>query len=177
MKRLLPLAILLLALGAAGLSVNPARADEDGSGKSDVLTSNVPKPPDGSEEGEGGGGKSKGPSDVTGGRFAGDPIFVHLDPMVLPVISDKGVEQLVTIQIDIEVKDFDAADAIHTQMPRVVDALEDALYGGLGQGSLRDGKLVDVRRVKAKATAALDEVIGADNIRDVLIQDVSQRML
>ena len=122
--------------------------------------------------------KSKdGPKDVSGGRFAGDPVYVHLAPMVLPIITDDGVEQLVTFQIDIEVKDFDVADHIHTIMPRVVDSLMRSLYGGLGQGTLRRGKLVDVTKIKAKATTAINEVVGADGVRDVLIQGVAQRML
>ena len=124
-----------------------------------------------------GSGKKKDPGDVSGGRFAGDPVYVHLLPMVIPIITDKGAEQLVTFQIDVEVKDFDTADHMHTIMPRVVDALMRHLYGGLGQGSLRNGKMVDVTKIKAKAHAALVEVIGADGIRDVLVQGVSQRML
>ena len=119
----------------------------------------------------------KGGADVSGGRFAGDPVYVHIMPMVLPVISDEGVEQLVTLIIDVEVRDFDVADDMHTNMPRVRDALMRALYGGLGQGSLRNGKLVDVVRIKNRATAALNEVIGSDKIREVLVQGISQRML
>jgi hypothetical protein len=122
-------------------------------------------------------GKSKGPTDVTGGRFAGDPIYVHIDPMILPVINDSGVEQLVTVILDVQVKDFDAADVMHANMPRVMDSLMTALYGGLGQGTLRNGKLVDVSRVKSKAIDAVGKVIGSDNVRDVLVQSVSQRML
>jgi len=114
---------------------------------------------------------------VTGGRFVGDPIYVHIDPMVMPVINDNGVEQLATIIMDVEVKDFDAADTMHAHMPKVMDALMRHLYGGLGSGALRNGKLVDVTKVKNKAIAAVGEVIGADNVRDVLIQNVSQRML
>ena len=121
--------------------------------------------------------KKDGAEDVSGGRFAGDPIYVHIAPMVMPVINDKGVEQLVTLILDVQVKDFDAADAMHSNMPRVQDALMRALYGGLGQGTLRNGKLVDVTKVKNKAVAAVGEVIGADNVRDVLVQSVSQRML
>lgn len=123
------------------------------------------------------GGKDKKSEDVTGGRFAGDPVFVHLAPMVMPVISDSGVEQLVTIVIDIEVSSFETADKIHANMPRVMDALMRHLYGGLGQGSLRKGKLVDVSKVKSKAVAALKEVLGEDGIKNVLVQGVSQRML
>ncbi len=122
-------------------------------------------------------GKNAPPPGVAGGRFAGDPIYVHVPPMVLPAINDKGVEQLITIIMDIQVKDFDAADDLHSNMPRVMDALMRGLYGGLGQGSLRNGKLVDVAKVKSKAIAAVGEVISPDKIADVLIQSVSQRML
>lgn len=177
-------AILCIAFLLAAVTLVPARAplaadddapradsapktDSKDSGKtSDSDTDDNPSKP-----------KKDGPKDVSGGRFVGDPVYVHLAPMVMPVISDDGVEQIVTFQIDIEVKDFDVADHIHTIMPRVVDALMQSLYGGLGQGSLRRGKLVDVSKVKAKATAALDNIIGPDNIRDVLIQGVAQRML
>ncbi|MDE2029423.1 MAG: hypothetical protein KGI97_02545 [Alphaproteobacteria bacterium] len=121
-------------------------------------------------------GKKK-EDDVTGGRFAGDPIYVHLAPLVMPVIDGNGAEQLVTIMIDVQVKDFDAADNMHTNMPRVMDALMTHLYGGLGSGSLRNGKLVNVDKVKRRATAAVASVIGAENVVDVLVQGVAQRML
>ena len=122
--------------------------------------------------------KSKAaPPGVAGGRFVGDPIYVHVQPMVLPVINENGVEQLVTIILDIQVKDFDAADDLHSNMPRVMDALMRALYGGLGQGTLRNGKLVDVAKIKSKAIAAVGEVISVDKISDVLVQSVLQRML
>lgn len=127
------------------------------------------------EGGEGGESKKKS-DDISGGRFEGDPVYVHIAPMVLPVISDEGVEQLVTLVIDLEVKDFNVADTVHSQMPRVRDALMRALYGGLGKGTLRNGKLVDVAKVKAKIQKAVTDVIG-DGLRDVLIQGVAQRML
>lgn len=121
--------------------------------------------------------KSKGPADVSGGRFAGDPVYVHLAPMILPVITQVGSEQIITLQIAIEVKDFDAADSVHSNMPRVMDSLMRALYGGLGSGELRNGQLIDVTKIKSKAIAALGEAVGADNIRDVLIEAVAQRKL
>lgn len=129
----------------------------------------------------GGGGegekKDAKPKDVTGGRFEGDPVFVRMEPFILPVISESGAEQIVTLRIDLEVKDLDVADEIHSSMPRVRDAIMRALYGGLEQGSLRNGKLVDVNKVKSKALRAIGEVIPAEGIRNVLIQGVAQRML
>ena len=119
------------------------------------------------EEGEGGGEakpKASKDTDVTGGRFAGDPIYIHLAPMILPVINATGVEQLVTLQIVVEVKDMETADTIHSKMPKVVDSLMRHLYGGLARGTLKDGKMVDVVRVKSNATMAINEVIGNDSV-------------
>lgn len=128
-------------------------------------------------EGEEGNTKKKDTAeDVSGSRFEGDPVYVHLSPMVLPIITEDGAEQLVTLIIDIEVKDFDVADKMHSNMPKIKDALVRALYGGLGKGTLRKGKMVDVNRIKAKATTAMNELFGS-GVREVLIQSVSQRML
>ena len=121
--------------------------------------------------------KEKGVGAIIGGRFAGDPIYVHITPMILPVISDNGVEQLVTVILDVQVKDLDAANALQSNMPRVMDSLMRNLYGGLGEGSLRKGKLVNVTKIKNKAIYAIGEIIGAGNVHDVLIQSVAQRML
>ena len=169
MKKFLTLMALILMVGALGLPSHQTWAEEE---KAAAKGEGGEK----KEAGEGG-DKAKKSDDVSGGRFSGDPVFVHIEPLVLPVITDEGVEQLVTIIIDVEVKDFDVADNMHSNMPRVMDALMRGLYGGLGQGSLRKGKLVDVNKVKAKATAALTELLGADGIRNVLVQGVGQRML
>jgi hypothetical protein len=153
----------LLALAAAQVAT-PAHAADAAPAKS-------------GEGGKADSGKSKGGDDVTGGRFAGDPVFVHIPPIVLPIIGNNGVEQLVNILLIVQVKDVDVASDLHNNMPRVIDSLLRHLYGELGEGSLRDGKLVSVVRVKRKAVSAVSEIIGADNIIDVLVQGVSQRVL
>jgi flagellar basal body-associated protein FliL len=143
------------------------------------------KKAEGGEHGGGGHGEGKkddkkkdeGENDVTGGRFEGDPVYVHIAPMVMPIINDHGVEQLVMLTLDIEVKDFDAANEVRARMPKIRDALMRKLYGGLGSGNLRNGKLIDVTKIKAKALTAITDVVGKDNVRDVLVQGVSQRML
>jgi flagellar basal body-associated protein FliL len=171
MRKILTVAGLLLALGSLALSpLVHAEEEAAPAAKPDTAKADAGKK-------EEGGDKGKKPDGVSGGRFAGDPVYVHIAPMVLPVISDAGVEQLVTIVIDVEVRDFDVADNLHSNMPKVMDALMRGLYGGLGQGSLRNGKLVDVTKVKNKATAALQTIIGDDGIKNVLVQGVSQRML
>lgn len=163
--------VLILA-SAIAVWASPAFAAEGDAAA--PKTTDAKKPDAGGAEG--GDAKKKGPEDVSGGRFEGDPVYVHLAPMVLPIITDDGAEQLVTLIIDVEVKDFNVADAMHTNMPKVRDALMRALYGGLGKGNLRKGKMIDVSRIKAKATTALSEIMG-DGIREVLVQGVAQRML
>lgn len=121
--------------------------------------------------------KDKGDEDVSGGKFAGDPVYVRLPPMTLPIILESGVEQLVTLQIAVEVKDFSVGDQIHSNMPRVMDALNSSLYGALGDGSVRNGRMVSPEKIKARAGAALRRVLGADNIKQVLLLTLSQRML
>lgn len=158
--------VILAAVCSWGFAVLPAHANESEGGHA---------------SGEGGEGEEKGEgkkkdSDISGGRFAGDPVYVHIAPLILPVISEEGLQQIVTVVIDVEVKNFDTADMMHVNMPRVNDALMRSLYGGLGQGNLRNGKLVNVNKLKAKTTAALQEVVGNDGIKEVLIQGVAQRM-
>jgi flagellar basal body-associated protein FliL len=175
MRQLRIWTLTLIGLMAVSVWALPAlAAEEEGSSaeKSDKGESG-----DKAEKSEGGGEEGKKKSDdVSGGRFAGDPIYVHITPMVLPVISEQGLEQIITVIIDVEVKDYDIAEKMHTNMPRVKDTLMRALYGGLGRGSLRDGKLVNVNKIKAKTTAALNEALGDGAVREVLIQGVGQRM-
>jgi flagellar protein FliL len=160
-----------LALGAMQASfVSPAFAAH-GAKKSE-----------GSKEEKGGGkekgeSKKKGEEDISGGRFAGDPIYVHIAPMILPIISDDGIEQLVSLVLSVRVKDLETANTLHKSMPRVTDSLLRHLYGGLDEGSLRKGKLVNVSKIKKKAAEAIGEIVEPANILDVLIEGVAQRML
>lgn len=131
----------------------------------------------GEEEGGKKGAKDDKDGVITGGRFKGDLIYVHIQPMVVPVINENGAEQIVTMLIDLQVKNFDAADTMHSNMPRVQDAILRTLYGGLGQGTLKKGHLVNIAKTKAKIHAAVELALGQDIIDDVLIQAVAQRML
>ena len=97
--------------------------------------------------------------------------------MVLPIIGEDGIEQLVSLIISVQVKDLDAANTLHRNIPRVTDSLLRHLYGGLDEGTLRKGKLVNVTKIKKKAAEALDEIVAPEDILDVLVEGVSQRML
>lgn len=121
--------------------------------------------------------KGKGDGAIFGGRFKGDNIYVHIEPLVLPIITDNGAEQLVTVLIDLQVRNFDAADNVHSNMPRVRDAIMQALYGGLADGALRTGNMLNIAKVKSKISASLEKTLGQNLIDDVLIQAIAQRKL
>ncbi len=160
------IAAVALGLFALGASAAFTRAEEHGG--------ETPKAAHGEE------GESKEKQDkksITGGKLAGDPVYVHLQPIIMPVIDKNGAQQLVVLVIDLQVRNFDVADKLHANMPRVNDAILQALYGGLGEGTLRDGHLVNVVRVKKKIAKTIEKVLGPDLVTDVLIQAISQRML
>ncbi|MDX2029013.1 MAG: hypothetical protein SFW62_10340 [Alphaproteobacteria bacterium] len=178
MRRILSYTGMFLLLAALSVWVSPAHASSGSSeSKKEVKKEGGEGKHGGGKTDEGEEGDAKKGDSVSGGRFAGDPIYVRLPVLILPIISETGVQQLVTMQIVIEVKDFGVGDDVHSNIPRVMDSLMRALYGGLGQGSLRNGYMLDVNKVKAKATAAIQEVVGAGNVRRVLLENVSQRML
>ena len=156
------LALVLVALSGLGFIPASGRAE-----------SNAEKAPP-AEKAPESGSKEKGKGDKAGPDGS---LYVHLQPMVLPVVGNNGAEQLVTLMIDLQVADSDVADKIRAKMPRVQDSILRALYGGLGDGSLRKGHVVDISKIKAKIASALDQTMEGHIINDVLIQAVAQRML
>lgn len=160
------LALALVALVGMGFAPTTGRAQSSEEKTSDTEIVNE-------DGGKNSGDKDKPDKD----RAPGGGSYVHLQPMFLPVVSDSGAEQIVTLLIDIQVKDSDAALKIHQKMPRVQDSILQALYGGLGDGSLRKGHVVDIPKIKTKIVAVLDRIIEGHVIQDVLIQGVAQRTL
>jgi hypothetical protein len=172
LNRLISLFLFIAALGVMPLAPKPVWAAEKTEAVKDEKKE-AKKEEGGKKDSK----KDKGDSDITGGKFDGDPIYVHLQPLMLPVVSDQGAEQIITILIDVQVKSMGIADSMHTQMPRVKSAVFEALYGGLGDGSLRVGQTVNLPKVKGKVAKALSRTIGPDKVDEVLIQAIAQRML
>ncbi|MFA5041406.1 MAG: hypothetical protein WC464_07220 [Bdellovibrionales bacterium] len=122
-------------------------------------------------------GSKKEDDNISGGRFEGDPVYVRIVPLTLPIISSNGVEQIVSLIITVHMKDLEKANLLHKNMPRAVDSLLRHLYGGLDEGTLRNGKIVNIPKIKRKAKAAIEEIIGKGTVEEVLVEGVSQRML
>ncbi len=128
---------------------------------------------------EGGGKPAEESSEegVTGGRFAGDPVYVHMQPIILPLITADGAQQLITLVVDLQIKDFETGTLMHHNMPRLRDTLLQALYGGLADGSLRKKAALDIEKMKETIMNETNRVFGAGSVLGVLIQGVAQRKL
>ncbi|MDD3182138.1 MAG: hypothetical protein PHD48_04960 [Alphaproteobacteria bacterium] len=121
--------------------------------------------------------KKKEAVSITGGQSDGDLIFLHLAALTLPIINDYGAQQLVTMLIDLQMSDLEAAENLRSQMPRLKDAVLQALYGGLADGSMRNAQALDLMKIKKSIQETLNRIFGDGKVQDVLIQAVSQRKL
>ncbi|HYC03242.1 MAG TPA: hypothetical protein VED40_08125 [Azospirillaceae bacterium] len=106
---------------------------------------------------------------------SGPPQFVTLDPVILPVIGNKRVEQNVMLIIAVEVADDASKDIVRAVQPRLRDAYIRALYGSIGRDQVIEGQIINVASLESKLREATESVLGKDIAQDVLIQAVSQR--
>ena len=103
--------------------------------------------------------------------------FVELDPLMLPVINERGARQMVSIVVVIEVSDERKAASVERMAPRLKDAFIQDMYGILShQAAMRDG-VVQVGIVKQRLNKVSRRIMGDDMIEDVLLQVVQQRRL
>ena len=104
--------------------------------------------------------------------------YVQMDPLLLPVITTKGLTQQVSVMVQLEV-DWGTKDDIVPFKPRLTDAYLQDLYGelGAGHGMMKDN-FVDVALVKQRLTSVTDKVLGPDHkVHGVLLQVLQQRPL
>jgi hypothetical protein len=111
-------------------------------------------------------------SAVSGG---GDTFYVKMDPMIIPVISERGMMETVSMVISIQVKDYAGAETVNQMMPKLMDAYVRALYGRIDKSIYRNGQFLDVGRLKNKLVTVTSGLVEKDMVQDVLIQGVSQR--
>jgi len=103
--------------------------------------------------------------------------YLQISPLTLPVITDRGLTQQVSLVVSIELPYGKKAE-IEPMEPRLADAYLQDLYGALssGHGMMR-GNIVDVQAVKERLTNVTTKVLGADKFSSVLLQVVQQRAL
>ncbi len=128
--------------------------------------------------GEGIGGKSQSnarESDKNGEHPKYD--YVSVPPVILPVITQAGLTQQVSLKVQLEVVWGDK-DKVAEYKPRLVDAYIQDLYGALSAGSgLMKNSFVNIAAVKKRLTEDTNKVLGknSDKVHDVLLQVLQQR--
>jgi flagellar basal body-associated protein FliL len=104
-----------------------------------------------------------------------DGLFVKMEPMLLPVINDRGIQEVVSMVVALEVKDEQSILAVKSVVPRLNDAYMRALYGHIDRAIYRNGRFLDVTKLKTRLTAITESMVGKELVRDVLIQGINQR--
>lgn len=123
----------------------------------------------------GGGGEAKE------GEVKPDFEYYQVPAMVLPVITERGVTQQISLAVSIEVP-YGSKDKLALYGPRLVDAYIRDLFGALGSGIVfMKGNVLNVEEIKARLTAVTEKVLGAEKekleMRGLLLQAVQQHQI
>jgi flagellar FliL protein len=114
-------------------------------------------------------------ADKKGGHGAGAAEFVELDPLVLPIIDNRGVTQTVSLVIALEVESQEKADEVKKLTPRLKDAYIQDMYGILNKHAALKGGVVQVGAIKERLSKITADVLGEEMVDEVLLQVVQQR--
>lgn len=122
------------------------------------------------------GGGEKSPSKGIMDSGSDNSFYVRLDPMIMPVIGQHGIEEVVSIVVALQVADQRGVEKVNGMVPKIKDAYVRALYGNIDRSIYRNGQFLDITKLKNKLIAVTEGIAGKDIIQDVLIQGVSQRI-
>jgi len=100
--------------------------------------------------------------------------FVELNPLILPVINDRGVTQMVSLVVALEVDSQEKADKVNHYSPRLTDAYLSDLYGSLSRKAMEAG-IIPIDFVKKRLNKASQKVLGDEVVSDVLVQVLQSR--
>ena len=100
--------------------------------------------------------------------------FVELSPLILPVINDRGVTQMVSLVVALEVDSQEKADKVTLFSPRLTDAYLSDLYGTFSRKAPQDG-VIPIDYVKKRLNSASAKILGEEIVSDVLVQVLQSR--
>lgn len=112
-----------------------------------------------------------------GDHAAKPPALVELKPITLPLLGATGPRQAIALMVTIQPTTEDASKALTAEKPVIVDAIFTELYGTLDAGSLMKGDIVDASLLKPRLKEIVAKVAPAEDVEDILIQDLMQRRL
>lgn len=101
--------------------------------------------------------------------------FVKLNPLILPIIDNDGVQQVVNLVVTIEVDDSAGAEKVRSVSPRLTDAYLQDMYGILHKHAALKGGIIQLAMIKERLNKITHKVVGEDIHTEVLLQHVEQR--
>lgn len=101
--------------------------------------------------------------------------YVELAPVHLPMIDEKGLQQMVSLVIVLEVKDKVAADRIKKKEPRLVNAYLTHMYGNMNNSNVVKDGVLQMDSVRQRMDKITRYILEDEEINDVLVQMVNQR--
>lgn len=102
--------------------------------------------------------------------------YVELDPLILPIIDEYGVNQVVSLVLSLEVVNAEAAAKVESMKPRLNDAYIQNMYGLINQHVAHNKSgLIKVESLKKRLNKISENVMGKDVVNDVLLQVIQQR--
>lgn len=101
--------------------------------------------------------------------------FVQLEPIILPVIDAKGVNQVITLIVSLEVDDAAKEEYVELLKPRLKDAYIQDMYGVLNSKASMKGGVIKAEYLKKRLNRVSAKVLGKNKVNGVLLQVVNQR--
>lgn len=102
-------------------------------------------------------------------------LYVHLNPIIVPILSDKGATQIITLVVAIEVPDNESVGIVERNRIRLTDAFLTDMYGVLDKSQLIKNGYIDIERVKSRLNKITKRVVGEERISGVMLEAVQQR--
>lgn len=101
--------------------------------------------------------------------------FVKLDPLILPIIDEDGVQQVVNLVVTLEVDSLSDADKVKAMRPRLTDAYIEDMYGILHKHAALKGGIIQISMIKKRLNDITSHIMGDEIHANVLLQHVQQR--
>ncbi len=120
-----------------------------------------------------GGGEDKGAEEQVS---SSPPVYVKLNTLMVPVIRRNRIEGHITLDVAIEVPDQTTKAKVELSLVRLRDAFLTELQAVIARRRL-DGRSLYLPDIKKRLTIAAKRVVGAERVRDVLVQSVFERDL
>lgn len=104
---------------------------------------------------------------------APEPIFVSMDPLLIPVILDGEVQSSIYIAFRLQVAEGQQEEATF-RLPQLRDVYMRALYDMVPK-QMATRKTLDLRKLKARLKVITDRVLGEGVVEDVIVVSVFER--